>query len=181
MDDRTITTWHLTRRVHLPVAEAATVLDHLVERGDGCIECRANAIALNTALVGLASGVSSSPVRRLFGGLRVGWLVPMRVEVELAAWSRAESELGIRPPAACASRRVLLRACHRAAHGARRPRGLRPGAPRGRRPPAPRFIAGSGAPQSSSSSSRIWSRLYSPVAMNTTRSAMLTAWSAIRS
>jgi len=97
MDDRPITTWHLTRRVHLPVAEAATVLDHLVERGDGCIECRANAIALNTALVGLASGMSSSPVRRLFGGLRVGGLVPMRVEVELAAWSRAESELGIRP------------------------------------------------------------------------------------
>jgi hypothetical protein len=97
MNNPNITTWHVSRRVNLPVADAATVLDHLIERGDGRIDCQANAIALSTVLVGLASGVTSAPVRRLHGVLRVGGIVPMRVEVELAAWSRAESELGVRP------------------------------------------------------------------------------------
>lgn len=97
MHDQGITTWHVARRVPLPVADAATLLDHLVERGDGRIECRANGIRLSTALVGLSPGVTSRPVRRLHGALRVGGLMCMRVEVELAAWSRAESELGIRP------------------------------------------------------------------------------------
>lgn len=97
MNDHMITTWHVARRVHLPIADATSVFDHLVGRSGGRIECRANGIVLSTVPIGLAQGVSSQPVRRLRGALRVGAFTSIRVEVELAAWSRAESELGLRP------------------------------------------------------------------------------------
>jgi hypothetical protein len=96
MSDVMPSTWFVSRRVGLPLAAAAAALDELVEhrRGDRA-----------PGSVPLTDGLEVWPAIALPGGarclearLRLGGLArPLRVELELGPWSRAESEVGIRP------------------------------------------------------------------------------------
>jgi hypothetical protein len=88
--------WYVSRRVELPLGDAADALDELLSRsspGTGRTRGRLpSAVAVRpvTALPGIG--------RRLRGLLSVRGLGgPIPVELELVAWSRARSEIGLRP------------------------------------------------------------------------------------
>ncbi len=89
-------TWYVSRRLPTPVEAAAGALDRIT--GHGVIPYAVPAVALGPTLVPVGRSPLTGPVRRLHGTLRLrglGGTVP--VEVELQAWSRRESEVGVRP------------------------------------------------------------------------------------
>lgn len=89
-------TWYVSRRVQLPLGAAVAALDRLVEERQGAFEDRP--ARLTDALVATPSASVLGSPHRLEGHLQLGRLArPVRVELELAPWSRAESELGLRP------------------------------------------------------------------------------------
>lgn len=87
--------WHLSRRVELPVGDAADALDDLVRREHG----RAHVPHLRFGTrAAVASHAAPFVARRWYGRLhatRFGGWVP--VELELTAWSSTQSQLGLRP------------------------------------------------------------------------------------
>jgi len=88
--------WFISRRVELPLATAATALDELVEhrRHDGV----SDSVPLTDGLDVWPAVALPGTARCLDARLRLGGLArPLRVELELSPWSRAESEVGIRP------------------------------------------------------------------------------------
>lgn len=89
-------TWYVSRRIPTPVDAAVGALDRLT--GQGVVPCALPDVALGPTLVPVGRPPLSGPARRLRGTLRLrglGGTVP--VEVELQAWSRRESEVGVRP------------------------------------------------------------------------------------
>jgi hypothetical protein len=95
MDDFTAqpASWHVARRVALPLDTAAIALDAAVHP-----HVFGGKRAATLALVPIAALSYGLVARRFTGGLRLaglGGVIP--VEAELAAWSRSESELGVRP------------------------------------------------------------------------------------
>jgi hypothetical protein len=113
MPDVLPSSWFISRRVGLPLATAATALDELVEhlRRD-----RVNDSVPLTEGLDVWPGVAlPGTARCLDARLRLGGLArPLRVELELGPWSRAESEVGIRP-----TRRLRPRGAERYWAGAR--------------------------------------------------------------
>ncbi len=96
MPDVMTPTWFVSRRVRLPLAAAATALDELVDqrRRDGST----GPVALTEGLKVWPADTLPGDARRLDARLRVGALGrPLRVEFELGAWSRVESQVAIRP------------------------------------------------------------------------------------
>jgi hypothetical protein len=96
MPDVMPSSWFISRRVGLPLATAATALDELVEdrRRDGTN----NSVPLTEGLDVWPGVALPGTARCLVARLRLGGLArPLRVELELGPWSRAESEVGIRP------------------------------------------------------------------------------------
>jgi len=90
------TTWFISRRVGLPLATAVTALDELVEHRRR--DLRGAAVPLSDALDVWPAVALPGTARCLDARLRLGGLArPLRVEIELSPWSRAESEIGIRP------------------------------------------------------------------------------------
>jgi hypothetical protein len=97
MPDVMPSSWFISRRVELPLATAATALDELVEhrRRDGV----SDSVPLTDGLDVWPAVALPGTARCLDARLRLGGLArPLRVELELSPWSRAESEVGIRPP-----------------------------------------------------------------------------------
>ncbi len=91
--------WYASRRVSKPVAVTAAALDRIT--GHEVIPCALPQASLGRALAPAGESPLSGPVRRLRGTLRLrglGGTVP--VEVELQAWSRQETEVGVRPAGA---------------------------------------------------------------------------------
>jgi hypothetical protein len=94
-------TWYVSRRLPAPVDATADALDRLTGAGVVPFALPSDGIAgpgLGPARVPIARSPLNGPVRRLRGTLRLrglGGTVP--VEVELQAWSRRVSEVGIRP------------------------------------------------------------------------------------
>lgn len=96
MPDVMPSSWFISRRVELPLATAATALDELVEhrRHDGV----SDSVPLTDGLDVWPAVALPGTARCLDARLRLGGLArPLRVELELSPWSRAESEVGIRP------------------------------------------------------------------------------------
>jgi hypothetical protein len=96
MPDVMPSSWFISRRVELPLATAATALDKFVEhrRRDGAND----SVPLTEDLDVWPAVALPGTARCLDARLRVGGLArPLRVELELGPWSRAESEVGIRP------------------------------------------------------------------------------------
>ncbi len=93
MSDTFHETWYVARRVRLPIETAAVALDALVGPHDVAGDA-ARALSLRP----IASRPDALVVRQLEGSLSLSGIGPaVPVEIELSAWSRAESELGIRP------------------------------------------------------------------------------------
>jgi hypothetical protein len=89
-------TWYVSRRLPTPVDAAAGALDRIT--GQGVIPCALPDVPRGPTRVRTSRSPHSGPVRRVRGTLRLrglGGTVP--VEVELQAWSRRESEVGVRP------------------------------------------------------------------------------------
>jgi hypothetical protein len=89
------TSWYVSRRVELPFAQAAAALDELVDqrRRDGRVPTH-----LTPTLIAEPAAPRLGSSRELHGRLRLPRSVPpVRVELELVAWSASQSELGIRP------------------------------------------------------------------------------------
>ena len=101
MPDVMAATWFTSRRVPLPLAAAATALDELVEHRRR--DPTSGAVSLTDGLEvwpadARPHAARRGDARRLVARLRVSRLArPSRVELELGPWSRAESEVGIRP------------------------------------------------------------------------------------
>jgi hypothetical protein len=99
-------TWYVSRRVDLPLRDASQALDELVETA--ATDARA-AVRLPGALAVRPIAALPGVDRRLRGSLAIGGLGgPVPVELELAAWSRDESEVALRP----AVRRPIFRSEH---------------------------------------------------------------------
>ena len=95
MDHPLPTSWYVSRRVELPFDEASAALDELVDqrRGDGRAPMR-----LTPTLIAQPAAPRLGSSRELNGRLRLPRSgPPVRVELELVAWSTSHSELGIRP------------------------------------------------------------------------------------
>jgi len=105
MDQPLLTPWYVSRRVDLPLADAAAALDELVGQRRPAGRDPAQ---LTRALLAHGSAPGFGSARTLHGRLRLPrGGVAVRVELELAAWSATRSELGLRPrrpPAARATR-----------------------------------------------------------------------------
>jgi hypothetical protein len=84
--------WYVSRRVKLPLPLAATALDRLTHPVS-------DPVTFGWLRLNDAKGLPFPDVaRRLYGYLKLGDLRrPIRVELELTAWSHLESELGLRP------------------------------------------------------------------------------------
>ena len=96
MPDVMPSSWFISRRVELPLPTAATALDQLMElrRREGPNE----PVPLTEDLDVRPALALPGTARCLEARLRLGGLArPLRVELELSPWSRAESEVGIRP------------------------------------------------------------------------------------
>jgi hypothetical protein len=96
MDTPPIGTWYVSRRLALPLPHAASALDavacspHAGRDDEACRLAGALTVVPTTPIPGVA--------RRLRGRLGLPGLArAMPVELELAGWSHAESELGLRP------------------------------------------------------------------------------------
>jgi hypothetical protein len=88
-------TWYASRRVDVPLRDAADALDQLVARGaperGGCSRLPG---ALAVRPIATLPGVG----RRLRGSLALGGIGgPVPVELELLAWSRDCAEVALRP------------------------------------------------------------------------------------
>jgi hypothetical protein len=96
MQDEQPVTWFMSRRVPLPLEAAAVALDELVEHRRR--DAPPAAVALTDELeVWPVTPLPGGP-RRLGARLRVSGLArTLPVELELAPWSRLESEVGLRP------------------------------------------------------------------------------------
>lgn len=106
-------TWFISRRVGLPLAAAATALDELLE--DRRRDWASGSVSLTDRLEVWPAAALPGATRRLDARLRLGGLArPFRVELELAGWSRAESEVAIRPsrrPTSAGAERYCAGAC----------------------------------------------------------------------
>ena len=98
MTEPTIT-WYVSRRVDLPLRDASDALDELVARAAPGGPEQADARlpgALAVRPIATLPGID----RRLRGSLPVGGLGgPVRIELELVAWSHEQSEISLRPAA----------------------------------------------------------------------------------
>jgi hypothetical protein len=106
MDQPEPTPWYVSRHVELPLGYAAAALDDLVaqRRRDGS---SSSPIHLTAALSARPTSSLPGTARQLHGRLRLPRSRrPVRVELELAAWSGSRSELGIRPVRPPAGRAV---------------------------------------------------------------------------
>jgi len=98
MHDPSVPTWHVSRPLPMPAADAALALDLLLR--EGAIRCEPGGSALRPVLIAVNGSRRYRPVRRLRGLLRLGGLAgAVRVEVQLDPWSYGRSELGVRPAA----------------------------------------------------------------------------------
>ncbi len=87
------TSWHVSRRVALPLGTATVAFDRVVGRPH-----QRSAVGLRDAFVTAPTGAVPRAGRQLHGRLRTTPLRrPLPVELELTPWSDAESELGVRP------------------------------------------------------------------------------------
>ena len=96
MDTPPTSTWYVSRRLPLPLEPAAGALDAVARSprlGRGDERCR-----LASALTVVPTTPIPGVARRLRGRLGLPGLArAVPVELELAGWSPAESELGLRP------------------------------------------------------------------------------------
>jgi hypothetical protein len=91
-------TWYASRRLPTPVDAAADALDRITGQGVVPYTFPLPDPSLGPTLVPAVLSPLGGPVRRLRGTLRLGGLGgTASVEVELQAWSRRESEVGVRP------------------------------------------------------------------------------------
>jgi len=96
MDELTVDTWYVSRRVGLPLDVAATTLDRVLDEPARTANVPRTPPGLAPATVSVTPLPGSA--RRLFGALRVDpWPAPIRVELELEPWSSSQSSLGLRP------------------------------------------------------------------------------------
>lgn len=95
MDDDTPISWCVTRHVALAPPVAAGTLTQLVDARRG--PAADHAARLAGGLV-VAPARAAGTLRTFPGRLSVGrWRPPLRVELELEAWSRTAAELRLRP------------------------------------------------------------------------------------
>lgn len=89
-------TWHVSRRVALPLDVAAATLDRVLDRPAPSADPDATTRGLTSATVAVTP--LPGTVRRWHGALRVApWPTPIAVELELEPWSASQSSLGLRP------------------------------------------------------------------------------------
>jgi len=103
MDPDTPVSWYVSRRVDAPVDAVAAVLDRMLGGHAAAPVGPASDGEVADRLLLIPGGVAHAPVpgaprRRVPGRLRTPrGIRPIRVELELTAWSRRTSELGLRP------------------------------------------------------------------------------------
>ena len=96
MDELTVCTWYVSRRVKLPLDVAATTLDRVIGRRRPWADDDATRLGLTSATVPVPPLPGTA--RRRHGALRMDpWPAPIAVELELEPWSSSHSTIGLRP------------------------------------------------------------------------------------
>jgi hypothetical protein len=96
MDEVTVYTWYVSRRVALPLDVAAATLDRVLDRPAPPADGDPSALGLTSATIAVTP--LPGTIRRRHGALRVDpWPTPIPVELELEPWSSSQSSLGLRP------------------------------------------------------------------------------------
>ena len=107
MDELTVCTWYVSRRVRLPLDVAAATLDRVLDRPGPVAHDDTTRFGMTSATVAVTPLPGTA--RRRHGSLRVDhWPAPIAVELELEPWSASHSALGLRP-----RRRPPRRRAHR--------------------------------------------------------------------
>lgn len=94
MDQRDVTTWYVSRRMTVAPEDAGQALDVMITP-ETTARIRWGPLELEKGMVREIRSCGSE--RRIAGRLHLARRRPVRVELELTPWSRAESVLGLRP------------------------------------------------------------------------------------